>query len=382
MADDSPEEEAKFKQDLLKIKIPTFNQRIEEDDDYDAKDEPAKDKTNDQNEKDDFKMPDKIEANGTLSSLLKQNEDKKESQNEKAHKMKKLDTPLAAMLPSKYAHIDVCELFPEFRHGKVLRFSRLFGPGKLSSLPQIWKNVKNRRKKKQNEETKDKEKSEDESEWKLNFAPTPPPELIEEDDEEKLKSLLELTSLNSRQEKDKSDETSPKVADWRYGPAQLWYDMLGVPENGEGFDYGFKLDNHDDDDDEDSRSAISSLIDPDDAFHMVTQYQWENDIIWNGDEIKAKVLAKLNDKNHAAGWVPSGVHRTASSFTQQTIGAPPVPIVSKLPTVTSSKKGDNKKVELSEVRDETWYSIFPVENEELVYGCWEVSLINKKLFFY
>lgn len=33
----------------------------------------------------------------------------------------------------------------------------------------------------------------------------------------------------------------PKVAEWRYGPAQLWYDMLGVPEDGEGFDYGFKL---------------------------------------------------------------------------------------------------------------------------------------------
>ena len=33
----------------------------------------------------------------------------------------------------------------------------------------------------------------------------------------------------------------PKVADWRFGPAQLWYDMLDVPETGEGFNYGFKL---------------------------------------------------------------------------------------------------------------------------------------------
>lgn len=32
---------------------------------------------------------------------------------------KKLDTPLAAMLPSKYADVDVTELFPDFRHGKV-----------------------------------------------------------------------------------------------------------------------------------------------------------------------------------------------------------------------------------------------------------------------
>lgn len=32
----------------------------------------------------------------------------------------------------------------------------------------------------------------------------------------------------------------PKVADWRFGPAQLWYDMLEVPETGDGFNYGFK----------------------------------------------------------------------------------------------------------------------------------------------
>ena len=27
----------------------------------------------------------------------------------------------------------------------------------------------------------------------------------------------------------------------------------------------------------------------DDAFHMVTQYNWEEDIIWNGDDMKYKV---------------------------------------------------------------------------------------------
>ncbi|GBN59852.1 hypothetical protein AVEN_111686-1 [Araneus ventricosus] len=32
---------------------------------------------------------------------------------------KKLDTPLAAMLPSKYKNMDVTKLFPEFRHGQV-----------------------------------------------------------------------------------------------------------------------------------------------------------------------------------------------------------------------------------------------------------------------
>lgn len=40
---------------------------------------------------------------------------------------------------------------------------------------------------------------------------------------------------------DKEAESRPKVAEWRYGPAQLWYDMLGVSEDGSNFTYGFKL---------------------------------------------------------------------------------------------------------------------------------------------
>lgn len=40
---------------------------------------------------------------------------------------------------------------------------------------------------------------------------------------------------------DKETETRPKIAEWRYGPAQLWYDMLCVSEDGSNFNYGFKL---------------------------------------------------------------------------------------------------------------------------------------------
>lgn len=68
---------------------------------------------------------------------------------------RRLETPLAAMLPSKYANVDVRELFPDFRPDKVLRFSRLFGPGKPTSLPQIWRSVrKKRRKRKQSRENR------------------------------------------------------------------------------------------------------------------------------------------------------------------------------------------------------------------------------------
>lgn len=33
---------------------------------------------------------------------------------------RRMDTPLAAMLPSKYVDVDVTDLFPDFRYDKVL----------------------------------------------------------------------------------------------------------------------------------------------------------------------------------------------------------------------------------------------------------------------
>jgi len=144
LVDVNPEEENDFRASLALINK-SFKPKIEEDDDYDTPEE--KNKPQPKLDSDGFKIPDKISPSRespALSQLLSSSETKET--NEQKHK--KLDTPLAAMLPSKYADLDVTELFPEFRHNKVLRFSRLFGPGKPSSLPQVWKNVKNKRKKK------------------------------------------------------------------------------------------------------------------------------------------------------------------------------------------------------------------------------------------
>lgn len=41
--------------------------------------------------------------------------------NDENESKKKLETPLAAMLPSKYANVDVTDLFPDFRHGQVCK---------------------------------------------------------------------------------------------------------------------------------------------------------------------------------------------------------------------------------------------------------------------
>lgn len=88
---------------------------------------------------------------------------------------------------------------------------------------------------------------------------------------------------------------------------------------------------------------------------MVSQLHWEDDIVWNGDDVKHKVIScrinvkkkrkknhrhyvlpeskemsisfvtqvmqKLNSKNNAAGWVPSSDSRTAQGFSQPGKGA-------------------------------------------------------------
>lgn len=48
-------------------------------------------------------------------------------------------------------------------------------------------------------------------------------------------------SAPKTEENSENPDAGPRVADWRFGPAQVWYDMLDVPETGEGFNYGFKI---------------------------------------------------------------------------------------------------------------------------------------------
>ncbi|RLU17198.1 hypothetical protein DMN91_011267 [Ooceraea biroi] len=310
-----------------------------------------------------------------------------------AARQRKLETPLASMLPSKYANIDVTELFPDFRANKVLRFSRLFGPGKPSSLPQIWRGVRKRRKKKRHHDIRDSDSGSDQDDkkpkfkgWIMQYGPEANVEACRSDDESKLLLPVEDKEQNGKAgETGENGDMGPKVADWRFGPAQLWYDMLEVPETGDGFNYGFKTTEKEEQENK-SRSKDEEL---DDAFLMVSQLHWEDDVVWNGDDIKHKVMQKLNSKNNAAGWVPSSDSRTAQGFSQPGKGAP-VTVAPNVRLATSqittplhmqsqkNKMGmgkGNQQQQREENYDDTWYSIFPVENEELVYGLWEEEVI-------
>ncbi|XP_016938069.4 transcription initiation factor TFIID subunit 1 isoform X3 [Drosophila suzukii] len=313
---------------------------------------------------------------------------------------RKLDTPLADILPSKYQNVDVRELFPDFRPQKVLRFSRLFGPGKPTSLPQIWRHVRKRRRKRNQSRdqkltnTGGSDSPSDTEEprkrgFSLHYASEPTPAECMSDDEDKL--LGDFNSEDVRPEGPENGENSdqkPKVADWRYGPAQIWYDMLEVPDSGEGFNYGFKTKTATSSsqpqtkDERRVNSPEEEAEEPsiaDDAFLMVSQLHWEDDVVWDGNDIKAKVLQKLNSKTNAAGWLPSSGSRTAGAFSQP--GKTSLPVgnssgSSKQGSAASSKKAQqNAQAKPAEAPDDTWYSLFPVENEELIYHKWEDEVI-------
>ncbi|VVC39968.1 Bromodomain, conserved site,TAFII-230 TBP-binding,Transcription initiation factor TFIID subunit 1 [Cinara cedri] len=309
-----------------------------------------------------------------------------ETNDKKFDKSKRLETPLAAMLPSKYENVDVTTLFPDFRVGKVLRFSRLFKPNKSSRLPKVWRNVKVKRKKRMHIDTNEYNSSDNDSKSQimcLEYGPLPDPENLAPDDEEAFLQPMENLSKQTNQNKHENEDGLNNQAYWRAGPAKLWYDMLGVPESGEEFDYGFKL--------KDNKNKNENNLEknpfPEDAFLMVSQLHWEDDIIWNGEDIKHKVLQKLNSKTNAAGWVPSSTNRTAQAFSQPGKGMLPLAggsvrlatsniNVSQSQNKMAPKSNMNLKQQpINDTTDDTWYSIFPVENEELVYGTWEDEII-------
>ena len=305
-------------------------------------------------------------ANENKNDSTKTNDDKSKAStcfsttiaittNESLLNKKRLNTPLAEMLPSKYENSDVTEFFPEFRVDKTLRFSRLFGPGKSSLMPNPWKSVKckKRKKKRQLSENKDLDASKEndnskkeqssssspndnetaiqsisdeqqqqqqqqtnsstnktDSEFQLKFAETFNENDVEEDQEDLLKRDLECkTYLNSDENLD--GDLAQKMVHWRNGPAAYWYNDMFVPDASKIFEFGFKkrqdkMNNEDDsEDEENSFEEDDDLSDHslEDCYHMVTQGSWEDEIIWNGEECKQKILAKNAEKYNVAGWV-------------------------------------------------------------------------------
>uniref|UniRef100_A0A3P8WQU4 Transcription initiation factor TFIID subunit n=1 Tax=Cynoglossus semilaevis TaxID=244447 RepID=A0A3P8WQU4_CYNSE len=266
----------------------------------------------------------------------------------------RLTLPLAGIMQKDAAKAlpGVTELFPEFRPGRVLRFLRLFGPGK--SMPSVWRSARRKKKRKHRDplpgtpppEGEATEQAEEKkSGWIYEYAAAPPPEQCLSDDEITMMAPVESKFSQTCGDGDKEIESRPRVAEWRYGPAQLWYDMLGIPEDGSNFNYGFKLKENGDVRDDEERDKEKTALE-NELFLMVTQLQWEDDIIWNGEDVKHK--GTKTQRASLAGWLPSSMTRNANAYNAQ---------------------------QASHEDDCPWFSIFPIDNEELVYGRWEDNII-------
>nr|XP_015206924.1 PREDICTED: transcription initiation factor TFIID subunit 1 isoform X2 [Lepisosteus oculatus] len=312
-----------------------------------------------------------------------------------------LTLPLAGIMQRDATKLlpSVTDLFPEFRPGKVLRFLRLFGPGK--NMPSVWRSARRKRKKKHREPHPgtpppgDPEHGEagpeKKSGWDYEYAPALPPEQCLSDDEITMMAPVESKFSQSAGDGDKVAETRPRVAEWRYGPAQLWYDMLGVPEDGAGFDYGFRLKGSQPEEPEQAEpeegggEPEAELLE-NEHFLMVTQLRWEEDIIWNGEDVKHK--GTKTQRASLAGWLPSSMTRNANAYNaQQGLSRsnsqlvpptpPPLPKATPPGTQGSGKIRDkhSQEQQVSMEEDSPWFSIFPIDNEELVYGRWEDNII-------
>ncbi|KAM4726972.1 transcription initiation factor TFIID subunit 1 isoform 2-T2 [Anableps anableps] len=331
----------------------------------------------------------------------------------------RLTLPLAGIMQKDAAKAlpSVTQLFPEFKPGKVLRFLRLFGPGK--NMPSVWRSARRKKKRKHRdpqpgtpppEEDASEQSQEKKSGWIYEYALPPPPEQCLSDDEITMMAPVESKFSQTSGDADKETESRPKVAEWRYGPAQLWYDMLGVPEDGSNFNYGFKLkedqpseteeqdlpkeitepppevqkedDNMDTDGDDDGDGDKARRALENELFLMVTQLQWEDDIIWNGEDVKHK--GTKTQRASLAGWLPSSMTRNANAYNAQQgltrsnsqlvpPTPPPIPKASSISGSKREKSSHDNQASLEE--DCSWFSIFPIDNEELVYGRWEDNII-------
>lgn len=73
-------------------------------------------------------------------------------------------------------------------------------------------------------------------------------------------------------------------------------------------------DNMDVDDDGGDGDKLRRILE-NELFLMVTQLQWEDDIIWNGEDVKHK--GTKTQRASLAGWLPSSMTRNANAYNAQ-----------------------------------------------------------------
>ena len=140
--------------------------------------------------------------------------------------------------------------------------------------------------------------------------------------------------------------------------------------------------------------------DPDDCFHMITQLPWEDEVLWDNQEEGQRILNRVGKTCEAAGWIATSKIRRASDVLHQLRDTAASNRAGQLANQPNSninnnnqlnsqnsqnagsgsqgagrgKDRNNRQIAETEL-DPTWHSIFPVDNEDLVYGAWEREII-------
>uniref|UniRef100_A0A915DXT9 Uncharacterized protein n=1 Tax=Ditylenchus dipsaci TaxID=166011 RepID=A0A915DXT9_9BILA len=280
---------------------------------------------------------------------------------------KRGDAPLAGILKSDIEDIDPRRYFPDYKPNETLRFSRVFAANSKPTLRnQIWWTSKtfnkNSQKSKSIAAVQETDAPADEvisgldQNWKLKIGRAPKPEECVTDDYQLLC-------------------TPEDAAPWRFGPAQIWYDRMGVPANPKKFNYGFGL-----------KKKTSSAIDPkaaetdlpavgeESTFLPVDLLHWEDDIIIDAEEARKKIVADFSDnKLPRCGWIPTAQTRTYKAFIsafnqgafQQMFSQPGI----------FPRQLVNNEADLSKVTIDANHSLFPMDNYEFETTRWEDNII-------
>ncbi|KAI1731322.1 bromodomain-containing protein [Ditylenchus destructor] len=238
------------------------------------------------------------------------------------------DAPLAGIIKPELEDIDPRRYFPDYQPSGDLRFSRLFAANSKPTLRnQIWWLSKtfNKHPPKASE-TPENELAE--SSLKLNIDAVPKYDDCMPDDEALLK--IPGDRLAKMDEQASGSEDEDDAAPWRFGPAQIWYDRMGVPANPKKFDYGFKLSKDSKPNkngplsSERRQSSIEHTAEIDGAdtnketeeFLPMDLIHWEDDIIIDSEEARKQIVADFadNSKLPRCGWIPTAHTRSYKSF--------------------------------------------------------------------
>ncbi|UJR26734.1 hypothetical protein I4U23_008049 [Adineta vaga] len=261
-----------------------------------------------------------------------------------AHGSVDIKKPLAGMLPNTYDGKTAEELFPAFKPNAILQFNKIFGVGKTNHLPKPWAYLR-------------KPTVHENVDHRIREAT-----ITECAVDHETQFLGRLPPVVNEPISDDHDSPAGdmKIQNWRVGPARLWYDHIGLSLDLSNYDYGFKLKSS-----QTLQTQISKeqIVDEDElpgsASLPVNLIRWEDDIIYDTTVVREK-LDLNTPKIRYCGWVPTTNYRSLASFQKSVFGK----------NVDYLENGND-----DDTKYKSWYSIFPIDNYDLMYGDWEKDII-------